>query len=115
MTAVFQGVAGHDNDQNCQAITTLILLTAGMTYAYFKEKTIRFQKGHIMDMNNIGKFEMLKIVNEFDATLIRLYGVNMLDAAINRFEALIAYDEFHCPRKAAEIYGQRHGLNLQLV
>ena len=48
-----------------------------------------------------------------DATLIRLYGVNMLDAAINRFEALITYDEFHCPRKAAEIYGQRHGLNLQ--
>jgi hypothetical protein len=66
-----------------------------------------------MNMNNIGKFEMLKIVNEFDATLIRLYGVNMLDAAINRFEALIACDEFHCPRKAAEIYGQRHGLNLQ--
>jgi hypothetical protein len=39
----------------------------------------------------------------------------MLDAAINRFEALNAYDEFHCPRKAAEVYGQRHGLNLQLA
>jgi hypothetical protein len=66
-----------------------------------------------MNMNNIGKFEMLKIVNEFDATLIRLYGVNMLDAAVTRFEALNAYDEVHCPRKAAEIYGQRHGLHLQ--
>jgi hypothetical protein len=66
-----------------------------------------------MEMNNIGKFEMLKIVNEFDATLIRLFGVNMLDAAINRFEALSAYDEFRCPRKAAEVYGLRHGLNLQ--
>jgi hypothetical protein len=39
----------------------------------------------------------------------------MLDAAINRFEALNAYDEFHCPRTAAEVYGQRHGLNLQLA
>jgi hypothetical protein len=68
-----------------------------------------------MNMNNIGKFEMLKIVNEFDATLIHLYGLNMLDAAINRFEALTAYDEFQCPRKAAEIYGQRHGLHLQLA
>jgi hypothetical protein len=66
-----------------------------------------------MDMNNIGKFQMREIVNEFDATLIRLYGVNMLDAAINRLEVLMAYDEFQCPRKAAEAYGVRHGLNLQ--
>ena len=66
-----------------------------------------------MDMNNIGKFQMREIVNEFDATLIRLYGVNMLDAAINRLEVLMAYDEFQCPRKAAEVYGVRHGLNLQ--
>jgi hypothetical protein len=66
-----------------------------------------------MNMNNIGKFEMREIVNEFDATLIRLYGVNMLDAAINRLEVLMAYDEFRCPRKAAEAYGARHGLNLQ--
>lgn len=66
-----------------------------------------------MNMNNIGKFEMREIVNEFDATLIRLYGVNMLDVAINRIEVLMAYEEFHCPRKAAEAYGVRHGLNLQ--
>ena len=66
-----------------------------------------------MDMNNIGKFQMREIINEFDSTLIRLYGVNMLDAAINRLEALMAYDEFHCPRKAAEVYGIRHGLDLQ--
>jgi hypothetical protein len=73
----------------------------------------RLQKRQtIMDMNNIGKYEMLQIVNEFDATLIRLYGVNMLDAAITRYEALNAYDEIHCPRKAAEIFGQRHGLHL---
>ena len=66
-----------------------------------------------MDINKIGKFEMRQIVNEFDAALIRLYGVNMLDAAISRYEALNAYNEFHCPRKAAEMYGRRHGLNLQ--
>ncbi len=66
-----------------------------------------------MNMNNIGKFEMRKIVNEFDATLIRLYGVNMLDADISRIEAINAYDEFHCANKAAEIYGQRLGLSLK--
>jgi hypothetical protein len=68
-----------------------------------------------MDMNKIGKFEMRRIVNEFDAALIRLFGVNMLDAAINRYEALIACEEFDCPRKAAEAYGLRRGLNLQAV
>jgi hypothetical protein len=72
-----------------------------------------WQAGEIMDMNHIGKFEMREIINEFDATLIRLFGVNMLDAAINRYEALGAYSEFHCPRKAAEISGLRRGLSLQ--
>lgn len=66
-----------------------------------------------MDMNRIGKFEMRKIVNEFDARLIQLFGVNMLDAAISRREALDAYNEVHCPSKAAEIYGLRRGLNLK--
>jgi hypothetical protein len=63
-----------------------------------------------MDMNSIGKFEMRTIISEFDSTLIRLYGVNMLDAAISRFEALNAYSEVHCPRKAAELSGLRLGL-----
>jgi hypothetical protein len=45
MAAVFQGVAGQDNRQNCPAINALILLFAGMTYAYFKAKTLRFPKG----------------------------------------------------------------------
>lgn len=66
-----------------------------------------------MTMNNIGKFEAWRIVNEFDSTLIRLFGVNMLDARISRHEALDAYNEFHCPSKAAEIYGRRRGLSLQ--
>jgi len=63
-----------------------------------------------MNMNAIGKFEMLKIVNEFDATLIRLYGLNMLDARITRHEAMTAYSEFQCPRQAAEAAGVRRGL-----
>ena len=66
-----------------------------------------------MNTNRIGKFEMLKIVNAFDAALIHLFGVNMLDAAISRHEALNAYNEVNCPRKAAEIYGLRRGLNLR--
>lgn len=64
------------------------------------------------NMNRIGKFEMRQIVNEFDSTLIRLYGMNMLDAAISRYDALDAYDEFHCPSKAAEVSGLRRGLRL---
>lgn len=63
-----------------------------------------------MNMNAIGKFEMLKIVNEFDATLIRLYGLNMLDARITRHEAMTTYGEFHCARRAAEAAGIRRGL-----
>lgn len=64
-----------------------------------------------MKMNRIGKFEMLHIVNQFDATLIRLYGVNMRDAAISRQDALNCYAEVQCPEKAAEICGERRGLS----
>lgn len=63
-----------------------------------------------MDMTRIGKFEMRRIVNEFDETLIRLYGVNMRDAAISRLDALNIYNEVQSASKAAEICGQRLGL-----
>ncbi len=63
-----------------------------------------------MNMNRIGKFEMLQIVNKFDAALIRLYGVNMRDAGIGRQEALNLYTEMQSAEKAAEIYGERRGL-----
>jgi hypothetical protein len=68
-----------------------------------------------MNMNRIGKFEQREIVNEFDATLIRLFGVNMLDAAITRHEVISAYNEVQCPRKAAELFGFRRGLTPQAV
>lgn len=64
----------------------------------------------IMSMNSIGKFEMRKIVNEFDSTLIELFGVNMSDVGITRHEAVNAFNEMHSARKAAEAYGQRRGL-----
>ena len=66
-----------------------------------------------MDINNIGKFEMRGIINEFDATLIHLFGMNMLDADISRWEALTAFSEVRCPRKAAEMSGLRLGLKPQ--
>lgn len=68
-----------------------------------------------MNMNPIGKFEMRDIVREFENTLIRLYGVNMLDAAISRYEALGIYNEVRCARTAAAICGMRKGLNPQLA
>ena len=63
-----------------------------------------------MDMNSIGKFEMRTVISEFDSTLIRLAGVNLLDAQISRFDALNAYSAVHCSRKAAELSGLRLGL-----
>lgn len=63
-----------------------------------------------MNMSKIGKFESLKIVNEFDKALIELFGINMTDARVSRYEALASYDETGCPRKAAEILGQQKGI-----
>ncbi len=63
-----------------------------------------------MEMNKIGKFELRQIMKEFDDTLIRLFGVNMLDAKINRYDALDAYNEFGSASKAAEKAGLRRGL-----
>lgn len=66
-----------------------------------------------MSMNNVGKFEMRRIVDEFDATLIELFGLNMRDAGVTRQEAVLAFNEVQSARKAAEIYGHRHGLHMQ--
>lgn len=63
-----------------------------------------------MDFNRVGKFEALKIINDFDAALIELYGINMTDARITRYEVLNAYEKTGCPRKAAELFGQQRGL-----
>jgi len=60
-----------------------------------------------MNMNRIGKFQTRSLLNEFDAALIRLYGRNMLDASISRYEALEACEKHGSPDKAAEILGAR--------
>lgn len=63
-----------------------------------------------MSMSKVGKFESLKIVNAFDKALIELYGINMTDARISRYEALVSYGETGCPTKAAEQLGSQRGL-----
>lgn len=63
-----------------------------------------------MNMSKIGKFESLKIVNEFDQALIELYGINMTDARVTRYEVLACYDEAGCARKAAERFGMQRGM-----
>ena len=63
-----------------------------------------------MNMSKVGKFEGLKIVNEFDRALIDLYGVNMTDARITRYEVLEACTKSGCPKKAAEDFGVHRGL-----
>ncbi len=63
-----------------------------------------------MSMNRIGKFEARKIIGEFDNILIEIFGRNMSDAGITRFEALSAFEETQNVRKAAELAGTRRGL-----
>lgn len=63
-----------------------------------------------MNMSKIGKFESLQIVNAFDQALIELYGINMTDARVTRYEALTTYGETGCARKAAELLGQQRGM-----
>jgi hypothetical protein len=63
-----------------------------------------------MNLNRVGKFEALKIVNEFDKALIEMYGVNMTDAHITRYEVLASYEETGSAKKAAEIFGSQRGI-----
>lgn len=66
--------------------------------------------GTVMNLNRVGKFEALKIVNEFDKALIEMYGVNMTDARITRYEALACYEETGSAKKAAEVFGLQRGM-----
>lgn len=63
-----------------------------------------------MNINAIGKYEMLGIVNAVDTALIERYGLNMLDACVTRREALTAYDEYRCPLRVADVIGCRLGI-----
>lgn len=57
--------------------------------------------------SNIGKFEARKLVAEFDALLIELYGRNMTDAGISRQQAIVAITTLGSTRKAVEMLGER--------
>lgn len=63
-----------------------------------------------MNMSNVGKFESLKIVNEFDKSLIELFGINMTDARITRYEVLETCTKLGSARKAAEAFGMQRGM-----
>ncbi len=63
-----------------------------------------------MNMSNVGKFESLKIVNEFDKSLIEMFGINMTDARITRYEVLEACGKLGSARKAAEAFGAQRGM-----
>lgn len=65
-----------------------------------------------MNVNKVGKFETLKIVNEFDSALIEMFGINMTDARITRYEVLSSIEENCCARKAAERFGLQRGIPL---
>jgi hypothetical protein len=60
--------------------------------------------------SNIGKFEGRKLVAEFDALLIQLYGLNMTDAKITRQDAVAAITELGSARKAVEVLSAARGL-----
>lgn len=62
-----------------------------------------------MNMNRVGKFESLKILNEIDRTLIDRYGINMTDARITRFEVLTAYEKAGSVVKAAKLLAEHRG------
>lgn len=60
-----------------------------------------------MEINRVGKFEVRRIINEFDAALIRSYGVNMLDVKITRQQALLAIEETGTAQDAADLCARR--------
>jgi len=62
-----------------------------------------------MNMSKVGKFESLKIVNELDRALIDVYGINMTDARITRYEALASITECGSVTAAAELLGKKRG------
>jgi hypothetical protein len=63
--------------------------------------------------SNIGKFEARKLIADFDALLIQLYGLNMTDAKITRQDAVAAIDTTGSTRSAVEILGAARGLQEQ--
>ena len=68
------------------------------------------EQEEIMNMNHVGKFESRQIVNEFDSALIELFGINMTDARITRYEVLSSFAETRCARKSALQFAAQRGI-----
>lgn len=62
-----------------------------------------------MNTSAVGKFQVLRVLNEFDNHLIELFGRNMTDARITRYEALAAIESTEGVRLAATMLGLRNG------
>lgn len=62
-----------------------------------------------------GKLQIRAILSEFDKTLMEKYGVNMLDAKIDRAVAIDAFHQTGCPVKAAELCASRLGLEPEVA
>jgi hypothetical protein len=59
--------------------------------------------------SNVGKFAALKTLNAFDSALIEMFGRNMTDAHITRYEALAAIEATQGVHAAALLLGQQRG------
>ncbi len=64
----------------------------------------------MLDINKVGKFETLKIINEVDKALIEIFGINMTDAKLTRYEVLASYGETGSARRSAEQLGEMRGI-----
>jgi hypothetical protein len=62
-----------------------------------------------MNTSAVGKFQVLRVLNEFDNHLIELFGRNMTDARITRYEALAVIESMQEVRSAAASLGLHKG------
>jgi hypothetical protein len=62
-----------------------------------------------MNSNNVGKYQVLRTLNDFDQALIEVYGLNMTDARITRYEALAAVESAQGVRPAVLQIGRSRG------
>jgi hypothetical protein len=66
------------------------------------------ERNEMLDINKVGKFETLKIIN--DKALIEIFGINMTDAKLTRYEVLASYGETGSARRSAEQLGEMRGI-----
>ncbi len=72
----------------------------------------RHKQGIRHDTQQYRQIRGIEGCHEFDKALIELFGINMTDARITRYEALSSIEEAQCARKAAELFGSQRGVPL---